>query len=66
MALRTLMEDTGLSAAQTLTGLMALHQAQLAEVSLEPFAVRLIPVPRGTKANPLDTPLMHWLSRAGA
>ena len=48
-------------AAQVLTGLTALHQAHLAELSPDPYAVRLLPVEKGTKSNPLDTPLMRWL-----
>lgn len=35
--------DTGLTAAQVLTGLMAFHQVRLVEMSLEPYAVRLLP-----------------------
>jgi len=35
--------DAGLSAAQALTGLMAFHQVRLVEMSLDPYAVRLLP-----------------------
>ena len=43
MAAKQLGADTGLTAAQVLTGLMAFHQVKLAEMSLDPYAVRLLP-----------------------
>ena len=64
LALHQLAEDAGLTAAQVLTGLTALHQAQLAAFSMEPYAVRLLPVEKGTRSNPLDTPLMKYLYNA--
>lgn len=56
--------DVGLTANQALTGMLAFHQARLAQLSLEPFAVRLLPVEKGVRANPLDTPLMRYLAAA--
>ncbi len=64
LALHQLAEDTGMTQAQVLTGMMALHQVQLAEVSLNPYAARLLPVARGTKVSPLDSPLMKYLLQA--
>ena len=65
LALSALAQNAQLTSAQTLTGLMALHQAKLAQVSLEPYALRLLPVAPGTRANPLDTPLMKYIAAAG-
>ena len=63
-ALRQMAGETALTTAQVLTGLTALHQAKLAEFSMDPYAVRLLPVEKGTKSNPLDTPLMQYLYSA--
>ena len=63
LALRQLVQDTGLTAPQVMTALMALHQVQLAETSLDPYAVRFLPVAKGTKANPLESPLMEYLMK---
>ena len=38
-----LAEDTGLTVQQVLTGLLAFHQGKLVEMSLAPYAVRLLP-----------------------
>lgn len=46
MAASQLGEDTGLTAAQALTGMLAFHQVHLVEMSLEPYAVRLLPPER--------------------
>lgn len=46
MAAGQLGEDTGLTAAQALTGMLAFHQVHLVEMSLEPYAVRLLPPER--------------------
>ena len=43
LAASQLAEDCGLSVPQVLTGLTAFHQVRLAEVSLDPYAVRLLP-----------------------
>ena len=43
MAPGQLAADTGLSSAQVLTGLMAFHQVHLVEMSLNPYAVKLLP-----------------------
>ncbi len=43
MAPGQLAADTGLSSAQVLTGLMAFHQVRLVELSLDPYAVKLLP-----------------------
>jgi len=43
MAPSQLAADTGLTATQALTGLMAFHQVHLVEMSLDPYAVRLLP-----------------------
>ncbi len=59
-----LAEAAGLTVPQVLTGMMAFHQVQLAEVSLDPFAARLLPVAKGEKSrSPLDSPIMQYLSR---
>ncbi|MBQ8555777.1 MAG: single-stranded-DNA-specific exonuclease RecJ [Clostridia bacterium] len=51
MAPGQLAEDTGLSAEQVLTGLMAFHQVKLVEMSLEPYAVRVLPPQKCTMAD---------------
>ena len=43
MAASQLAADSGLTAAQVLTGLMAFHQVHLVELSLDPYAVKLLP-----------------------
>jgi len=43
MAPSQLAEDTGLTPEQVMTGLMAFHQVKLVEMSLDPYAVRLLP-----------------------
>ncbi|MBQ8200710.1 MAG: single-stranded-DNA-specific exonuclease RecJ [Clostridia bacterium] len=43
MAPSQLGTDTGLTTAQVLTGLMAFHQVHLVDMSLDPFAIRLLP-----------------------
>ena len=43
MAPGQLAEDTGLTAEQVLTGLLAFHQVKLVEMSMNPYAVRLLP-----------------------
>ena len=42
-ALRQLAEDAGLTQEQVLVGLTAFHQVHLAEFSLDPYAVKLLP-----------------------
>ena len=58
LAVSRLSEDTGLTSAQVLTGLMAFHQVQLVELSLEPFAVRVLPPVR---CRMDDSPLVRYL-----
>ena len=43
MAAGQLAADAGLTSAQVLTGLLAFHQVKLVEMSLDPYAVRLLP-----------------------
>lgn len=43
MAPGQLASETGLTSAQVLTGLMAFHQVHLVELSLNPYAVKLLP-----------------------
>ena len=43
MAPRQLAADTGLTLAQALLGLLAFHQVRLVEMSLDPYAVKLLP-----------------------
>ncbi len=43
MAAAQLGADTGLTASQVVTGLMAFHQVKLVEMSLNPYAVKLLP-----------------------
>ncbi len=43
MAATVLAGDTGLTAQQVLTGLLAFHQVKLVEMSLDPYAVRVLP-----------------------
>ncbi|MGN1020986.1 MAG: single-stranded-DNA-specific exonuclease RecJ [Aristaeellaceae bacterium] len=56
--LRTMEADTGLTREQVLTGLMAFSQAGLAELSLWPYALRLLPPVR---CRMEDTPLVRYL-----
>ena len=58
MAVNQLAADTGLSAAQVLTGLMAFHQVHLVEASLSPYAVRVLPP---EKCRMDDSPLVRYL-----
>lgn len=50
--------DTGLNIPQVLTGLMAFQQVRLAEASLNPYAVRLLP-PQRCRMD--DSPLVRYL-----
>ncbi len=58
MAAEQLAQDTGLSREQVLTGLTAFHQVKLVELSLEPYAVRLLPP---VKCRMDDSPLVRYL-----
>ena len=58
MALLQLGEDTGLTPAQVLTGLMAFHQVRLVEMSLDPYAVKLLP-PQKCRMD--DSALVRYL-----
>ncbi len=58
MALPQLGEDTGLTLAQVLTGLMAFHQVRLVEMSLDPYAVKLLP-PQKCRMD--DSALVRYL-----
>ncbi len=58
MAPSQLAADTGLTPEQTLTGLMAFHQVKLVEMSLEPYAVRLLPP---VKCRMEDSELVRYL-----
>ena len=58
MAPGQLAADTGLNKAQVLTGLMAFHQVRLVEMSLDPYAVRLLPP---EKCRMEDSPLVRYL-----
>ena len=53
-----LAQDCGLTIPQVLVGLTAFSQVKLAEVSLEPYAVRLLPP---VKCRMDDSPLVHYL-----
>lgn len=53
-----LAESCGLTIPQVLVGLTAFSQVKLAEVSLEPYAVRLLPP---VKCRMDDSPLVHYL-----
>ena len=53
-----LASDTGLSFAQVLTGLVAFHQVHLAELSLDPYAVRLLPP---QKCSMADSDIVRYL-----
>ena len=58
MALSQLAADTGLSAPQVLTGLLAFHQVKLVELSLNPYAVRVLPP---EKCRMDDSELVRYL-----
>lgn len=58
LALAALARDTGLTEAQVLTGLTAFHQVKLAEFSLEPFALRLLPP---VKCSMADSAVIRYL-----
>ncbi|MBQ3157290.1 MAG: single-stranded-DNA-specific exonuclease RecJ [Clostridia bacterium] len=58
MAASQLAADTGLSSEQALTGLLAFHQVHLVEMSLVPFAVKLLPP---EKCRMDDSPLVRYL-----
>jgi len=53
-----LAQDCGLTVPQVLVGLTAFSQVKLAEVSLEPYAVRLLPP---VKCSMDDSSLVHYL-----
>lgn len=53
-----LAQDCGLTIPQVLVGLTAFSQVKLAEVSLEPYAVRLLPP---VKCCMDDSPVIHYL-----
>jgi len=50
--------DTGLVSAQVLTGMMVFHQLRLVEMSLNPFAVKVLPK---APCSLDDSPLMRYL-----
>lgn len=56
-----LMAQCGLTRAQVLVGLTAFHQVKLAEFSMQPFQLRLLPA---VKCSMADSPLIRYL-RAG-
>ena len=58
MAPNQLGADTGLTAAQAVTGLMAFQQVKLVEMSLDPFAVKLLPP---VKCSMADSELVCYL-----
>ena len=57
-AVSALAADCGLRSEQVLAGLTAFMQVGLAEVSLEPYAVRLLPP---VKCSMADSPLIRYL-----
>ncbi|MGN0746639.1 MAG: hypothetical protein ACI4ML_08185, partial [Aristaeellaceae bacterium] len=57
-SLRALAADTGLTEEQALTGLTAFSQVGLAELSLSPYALRLLPP---VKCRMDDSPLVRYL-----
>ena len=61
MAPSQLGADTGLTAPQVLTGLMAFHQVKLVEMSLNPYAVKLLPP---VKCRMDDSELVRYLRNA--
>ncbi|MBQ7844965.1 MAG: single-stranded-DNA-specific exonuclease RecJ [Clostridia bacterium] len=58
-----LAQDCGLTIPQVLVGLTAFSQVKLAEVSLEPYAVRLLPP---VKCRMDDSPVIHYLRSLAA
>lgn len=58
MAASQLAADTGLTAPQVLTGIMAFHQVHLVEASLDPYAVKLLP-PQKCRMD--DSSLVRYL-----
>ncbi len=58
MAVHQLAEDAGLLVPQVLTGLLAFHQVKLVEMSLDPYAVKLLP-PQKCKMD--DSELVRYL-----
>ena len=58
MAASQLAEDTDLTAQQVLTGMMAFHQVNLVELSLNPYAVRVLPP---EKCRMDDSALVRYL-----
>ena len=58
MAPSQLAADTGLTPAQVLTGMMAFHQVRLVEMSLSPYAVKLLPP---EKCRMEDSELVRYL-----
>ena len=58
MAPSQLAADTGLTPAQVLTGMMAFHQVRLVELSLSPYAVKLLPP---EKCRMEDSELVRYL-----
>ncbi|MBQ4580950.1 MAG: single-stranded-DNA-specific exonuclease RecJ [Clostridia bacterium] len=58
MAVNQLAADTALTPSQVLTGLMAFHQVKLAEMSLNPYAVKLLPP---VKCRMDDSALVRYL-----
>ena len=62
LAAAQLAEDCGMTLPQIFTGLTAFHQVRLAEVSLDPYAVRLLPP---VKCRMDDSPLIRYLREGG-
>jgi len=58
MAPSQLAADTGLTSAQVLTGMTAFHQVRLVEMSLSPYAVKLLPP---EKCRMEDSELVRYL-----
>ena len=58
MAPSQLGQDAGLTPEQALTGLLAFHQVHLVEMSMEPYAVRLLPP---VKCRMDDSPVIRYL-----
>ena len=58
MAAGQLGADTGLTSQQAVTGLMAFHQVKLVEMSLNPYAVKLLPP---VKCSMADSELVRYL-----
>ncbi|MBQ2929212.1 MAG: single-stranded-DNA-specific exonuclease RecJ [Clostridia bacterium] len=58
MAANQLAADAGLTSAQVLTGLLAFHQVNLVEMSLNPYAVKLLPP---VKCRMDDSELVRYL-----